>query len=214
MTRFGAELIAEKRRQPSDDMLSLVVHATLADVEPPRLSDAELYMFFSLLFTAGSETTRNAIAGGVLALVQRPDQLDALRTAVAAGALPPSAVEEVLRWTSPSPSKRRTATRPAELGGCAIAPGDKVLVWEGSANRDEQVFPAADSFDAWRDPNPHLAFGHGVHYCLGAHLARLEVRVVLEELLPRFARFELAEPVQWTRSNRHTGIRNLVLRVT
>jgi cytochrome P450 len=209
MFEYGSALIAAKRAQPTDDMLSLVVQATLKDVDPPTLSDGELYAFFALLFSAGSETTRNAIAGGLLALIERPAELAALRAAP--GLLGP-AIEEMLRWTTPSPAKRRTATRTTTLGGHTIRPGDKVLVWEGSANRDERVFSHAMEFDVRRDPNPHLAFGHGVHYCLGANLARLEMRVVFEELLPAFGRFELAGPVEWTRSNRHSGIRRLPLR--
>jgi cytochrome P450 len=206
MTTYGHELIAEKRRVPTDDMLSVVANATLDDADPPQLTDTELYMFFSLLFTAGSETTRNALAGGVLALAERPDQYARLRDDTS---LLSSAIEEVLRWTSPSPSKRRTATRATELRGASIAPGDKVVVWEGSANRDESVFERADEFDIGRSPNPHLGFGHGLHYCLGANLARLEMRVLLEELLPRFRSVNLTQPAEWTRSNRHTGIRHL-----
>jgi cytochrome P450 len=208
MFAYGNELIAEKRCNPGDDMLSIVVHATLADTDPPRLTDDELYMFFSLLFSAGAETTRNAIAGGVLALTEHPDQLQLLR---ANPGLLPTTVEEIVRWTTPSPSKRRTATRATELLGHAIAPGDKVLIWEGSANRDEAAFPHADQFDITRDPNPHVGFGHGIHFCLGASLARLEIRVLLEELLPRFPQIRVVEPVEWTRSNRHTGIRHLVV---
>jgi cytochrome P450 len=206
MFEYGAELIATKRAKPTDDMLSTVVHATLEDVEPPSLTDGELYAFFSLLFAAGSETTRNAIAGGLLALIDRPAQLEALRGDLS---LLPGAIEEMLRWMTPSPSKRRTVTRQAALGGRTLEPGDKVLFWEGSANRDERVFARAQEFDVRRDPNPHLAFGHGVHYCLGANLARLEMQVLYEELLPAFARYERVGPVEWTRSNRHTGIRHL-----
>jgi cytochrome P450 len=206
MLEYGARLIAAKRAQPTDDMLSVVVHATLVDVEPPTLTDGELYAFFSLLFSAGSETTRNAIGGGLLALIERPDQLASLR---AIPTLLPTAIEEMLRWTTPSPSKRRTATRAVTLAGHDIAPGDKVLFWEGSANRDELVFERSMDFDIRRDPNPHLSFGHGIHYCLGANLARIEMRVLFEELFPAFASYELAAPVEWTRSNRHTGIRHL-----
>jgi cytochrome P450 len=208
MHAYGTALIAEKRRDPGDDMLSIVVHATLDDPVAPRLTDGELYMFFSLLFTAGAETTRNAIAGGVLALAEHPEQLRLLRDDPA---LLSGAVDEIVRWTTPSPSKRRTATRETELGGHRIAAGDKVLVWEGSANRDEAVFERPHAFDVTRSPNPHLGFGQGLHYCLGANLARLEIRVVLEELLPRCSEIRLAEPVEWTRSNRHTGIRRLVV---
>jgi len=210
MFDYGRALIATKRLRPSEDMLSIVVHAALADAEPPALSDEELYGFFMLLFAAGADTTRNAIAGGVLALLEHQEQMARLRAEP--GRLP-SAIEEVLRWTSPSPSKRRTATRATRLGGHDIAPGDKVLFWEGSANRDERVFAHAVEFDVRRDPNPHLAFGHGVHFCLGANLARLEMRVVFEELLAAFIGGELAGCVEWTRSNRHTGIRHLPLRL-
>jgi cytochrome P450 len=211
MQQYGAALIAEKRANPTDDMLSVVVQAEMADVDPPRLSDAELYAFFSLLFTAGSETTRNSIAGGLLALTQHPDQCAALRKDV--GKLP-RAIEEMVRYTSPSPAKRRTATRTTRLGGHTIDAGQKVLVWEGSANRDELVFDRAMEFDIGRDPNPHLGFGHGIHYCLGANLARIEIRVMFEELLPRFRGIELTKPAEWTRSNRHTGIRHLMVRLT
>ena len=117
----------------------------------------------------------------------------------------------MVRWTSPSPSKRRTATCDTVLGGCAIKAGDKVVVWEGSANRDEAVFADASVFDVGRTPNPHLGFGQGVHYCLGANLARLELRVLYEELLQRFSGVRLAAPVEWTRSNRHTGMRHLMV---
>jgi cytochrome P450 len=211
MADYGTKLIAAKRAAPGDDMLSVAVHATLADADPPQLSDQELYGFFSLLFSAGAETTRNAIAGGVLALLQHPDQLAGLR---GEPGLLAGAIEEILRWTTPSPSKRRTVTRATELAGHPLRPGEKVLVWEASANRDEQVFPRAAAFDVRRDPNPHLAFGHGIHYCLGAGLARLEIRVVFEELLQRFPTWELAGPVEWTRSNRHTGIRRLPVRLS
>jgi cytochrome P450 len=210
MVAYGRALIAEKRARPTDDMLSVVVHARLDDADPPTLTDGELYMFFSLLFAAGSETTRNAIAGGVAALLAHPDQLDALRRNLG---LLPTGIEEVLRWTTPSPSKRRTATTATELGGHRVEPGEKVLIWEGSANRDERVFADSMSFDVTRDPNPHVGFGHGIHFCLGANLAKLEIRVLYEELLPAFTSIEQAGPVEWTRSNRHTGIRHLPVEV-
>ncbi len=207
---YAAALIAEKRARPTDDMLSVVIQATLADVDPPQLSDLELFSFFFLLFSAGSGTTRNAIAGGLLALIERPETLRALRSDL--GQMP-TAVEEMLRWTTPSPAKRRTATRPTTLGGHTVQPGDKVLFWEGSANRDELVFDRPMELDIRRHPNPHLSFGQGIHFCLGANLARLEMRVMFEELLPAFDRYELVAPVEWTRSNRHTGIRHLNLRL-
>ncbi|MGB3351317.1 MAG: cytochrome P450 [Mycobacterium sp.] len=203
MYAYGQELIAAKRARPSDDMLSVVVNS-----DDPELSDVESYLFFNLLFSAGAETTRNSIAGGLLALIEQPGSFDSLR---ADPGLLPTAVEEMVRWTSPSPSKRRTVTRSASLGGHTVEPGQKVLVWEGSANRDGAAFADPDRFDITRKPNPHLGFGQGVHYCLGANLARLELRVLFEELLGRFTSVQLAEPVEWTRSNRHTGIRHLVV---
>jgi cytochrome P450 len=203
---YGTELIAKKRVEPGDDMLSVVANATVDDPDAPSLSDIELYLFFNLLFSAGAETTRNSVAGGLLALAQHPDQC---RRLAADPDLLPTAVEEMVRWTSPSPSKRRTATRDTELRGCSIKAGDKVLVWEGSANRDASVFDDADTFDVARKRNPHLGFGQGVHYCLGANLARLELRVLYEELLSRFSEVCVVKPVEWARSNRHTGIRHL-----
>jgi cytochrome P450 len=210
MYEYGRMLIEEKRAAPRPDMLSAVIHAELPDEEPPRLSDDELSAFFSLLFSAGAETTRNAIAGSLLAFLDWPEQLALLR----AGHVPMSAaVEEILRWTTPSPSKRRTATVACQLGDRPVTPGQKVVVWEGSANRDDRHFDSPDEFRLGRDPNPHLTFGHGVHFCLGAHLARLELRVALEEVLATFDHYELAGDVEWTRSNRHSGIRHLPLRV-
>ncbi|HSZ36367.1 MAG TPA: cytochrome P450 [Acidimicrobiales bacterium] len=210
MYEYGRALIEEKRADPRPDMLSAVVHAELPDEDPPRLSDDELSAFFSLLFSAGAETTRNAIAGAMLAFLDWPEQLVLLR----AGQVPmAAAVEEILRWTTPSPSKRRTATVACQLGGRPIEAGQKVVVWEGSANRDERQFSEPDVFRLGRDPNPHLTFGHGAHFCLGAHLARLELRVALDEVLATFGWYGLAGPVEWTRSNRHSGIRHLPLRV-
>ncbi len=210
MYTYGQSLIAAKRAEPTDDMLSVVANATVDSdgSSEPFLSDLELYLFFSLLFSAGAETTRNAVAGGLLALAENPSQMALLRDD---GSLLPTAVEEMVRWTSPSPSKRRTATRDVELGGCAIEAGQKVQIWEGSANRDPLAFDRPDAFDVTRKPNPHLGFGQGVHYCLGANLARLELRVLYEELLGRFSSVRVVEPVEWTRSNRHTGIRHLVV---
>jgi cytochrome P450 len=182
-------------------MLSVVANAD-------GVSDLEVYLFFNLLFSAGAETTRNSVAGGLLALCENPSQLELLRADLS---LLPSAIEEMVRWTSPSPSKRRTATRTVELGGCTIEPGQKVVVWEGSANRDSLVFDRADEFDVTRKPNPHLGFGQGLHYCLGANLARLELRVLFEELLTRFPEIEVVQPPEWTRSNRHTGLRHLMV---
>ncbi|HZC94090.1 MAG TPA: cytochrome P450 [Mycobacterium sp.] len=214
MYTYGQELIASKRAQPTDDMLSIVANAKPDDLggeAAPVMSDLELYLFFSLLFSAGAETTRNAVGGGLLALADHPEQLRSLRADLDSL---PTAVEEMVRWTSPSPSKRRTATRAVTLGGQSIAAGQKVQIWEGSANRDATVFDRADEFDITRKPNPHLGFGQGVHYCLGANLARLELRVLFEELLSRFGVVRVVRDVEWTRSNRHTGIRHMVVELS
>ena len=208
MYSYGQELITSKRAEPTDDMLSVVANAMLDDANAPAMSDLELYLFFSLLFSAGAETTRNAVGGGLLALAEHPEQLRTLREDFDTL---PTAVEEIVRWTSPSPSKRRTATRSVTVGGASVQAGQKVQIWEGSANRDASVFDRADEFDIARKPNPHLGFGQGVHYCLGANLARLELRVLYEELFSRFQSVRVVRPVEWTRSNRHTGIRHLVV---
>jgi cytochrome P450 len=207
---YGSALIAEKRTCPADDMLSIVVHAQLPDQDPSVLSDQELLLFFSLLFAAGSDTTRNAASGGLLALLEHPDELARL---LAHPAIIPTTVEEMVRWTSPSAYNRRTATRDAALAGEIIRAGDKVVFWEASANRDERVFPDAMRFLAGRDPNPHLGFGHGVHHCLGAALARAELRILFEELQLRASGVELAGPPEWMRSNKHKGLRHLPVRL-
>ncbi|MDP7736886.1 cytochrome P450 [Mycobacterium paragordonae] len=205
---YGRELIARKRAEPGDDMLSIVANATVDG--QPFMSDEEVYLFFHQLFSAGSDTTRSVTSVSLLALAQRPDQWHQLRRDP--GMLP-TAIEEFVRWTTPSPSKRRTATRDVTLAGHHIEEGQKVLVWDASANRDPSVFDRADEFDITRKPNPHLGFGQGVHYCLGATLARLELRVFFEELLPRFERVEVLAPPEWAGSNRRNGLRSLQVRM-
>jgi cytochrome P450 len=210
MFEYGTWLIGEKRARPADDILSAVVHAEVESADGGRgpLTELELQMFFNLLIAAGSETTRNSIALGLLALVEHPEHWRALRDD---RSLLPTAVEEILRWASTTAYNRRTATRDVTLGGQTIRAGDKVTLWWASANRDEGVFPDPFRFDVRRDPNPHLAFGHGAHYCLGANLARLEIRLVLDALLDRVEACALAGPLEWTRSNKHTGIRHMPL---
>jgi cytochrome P450 len=215
MTAYAVELIGEKRVHPGEDMLSAAIHGRIEgggggdDGGGGSLSDAELVMFFHLLVAAGSETTRNALAGGLMALVEHPAELARLR---GEPGVMPAAVEEILRWTSPTPYNRRTATRDVALRDATIRCGDKVTLWWASANRDEAVFAAPFRFDVGRQPNPHVAFGHGAHFCLGAALARLEIRVVIEEVLERFDGLQLAGAVEWVRSNKHTGIRHMPLR--
>jgi len=205
---YGRELIARKRAEPGDDMLSIVANATVDG--KPFMSDEEVYLFFHQLFSAGSDTTRSVTSVSLLALAERPDQWRQLRRDP--GMLP-AAIEAFVRWTTPSPSKRRTATRDVTLAGHRIQEGQKVLVWDASANRDPSVFDRPDEFDITRKPNPHLGFGQGVHYCLGATLARLELRVFFEELLPRFERIEVLAPPEWVGSNRRNGLRSLRVRM-
>ena len=175
-------------------MLSIVCNAHLEGEDPPELTDQELQFFFSLLWAAGADTTRNAIAGAIVALDAFPDEWRALRDA---GEVSSAAVEEIVRWTHPAAYNRRTATRDLELFGETVRAGDKVVFWEASANRDEDVFADPFRFDLARDPNPHLGFGHGVHHCLGANLARLEIRVVLDELCARVRR-RSSSRVRWS----------------
>ncbi|MBI3965840.1 MAG: cytochrome P450 [Chloroflexi bacterium] len=207
---YGDRLIAQKRREPADDILSLIVHARIDDATP-QLNDRELRAFFNLLFLGGVETTRNTIAGGLLALIEHPDELARLRHEPA---LLRTGIEEMLRWTSPSVHKRRTATADVELGGQRIGRGQKVTIWEMSANRDERVFAEPFRFDVGRQPNPHVAFGYGPHFCLGASLARLELRIMFEELLTHFDRFELAGEPSWAPNNRLLGLMELPVRMT
>jgi cytochrome P450 len=209
LARYASELVAKKRAQPADDVLSVVIHSELEDQEPSRLTDGELTNFFILLFTAGSETTRKAISGGMLELLRDPQQLEWLRTRPS---VPIAAVEEIVRFTTPSVYKRRTATRDTKLGGQSIAAGDKVTVWEMSANRDAAVFDEPHRFDLGRDPNPHVGFGRGPHFCLGANLARLEIKVLLEEFLASAHDIELAGSPVYTRDNRLFGLRSLPIR--
>ncbi|MGH7804440.1 MAG: cytochrome P450 [Candidatus Binatia bacterium] len=202
LSRYGGSLIEKKRREPADDILSTIVHAKLDDGSPD-LDNRELRAFFDLLFPAGAETTRSAIAGTLLALIENPQELERLR---ADPASMKTFVEEAVRWTSPSVYKRRTAACDTEIRGVGIRSGQKVTLWEMSANRDEDVFPDPFRFDVGRDPNEHVGFGLGVHFCLGANLARLELRVLFEELVSRFESFERAGELEWTNNNRLVGL--------
>jgi cytochrome P450 len=208
LSAYADKVVEQKRTNPADDILSVIVHAQLDDGSP-SLNNRELRAFFNLLFPAGAETTRGSIAGGLLALIENPDQLERLRND---RELMKTAAEEIVRWTSPSVYKRRTATHDAELRGRQIREGQKVTVWEMSANRDEDVFEDPFRFDVGRDPNFHVGFGLGTHFCLGANLARLEIRVIFEEILDRFERFELAGPLAWTNNNRLLGLTQLPVR--
>ena len=205
LSAYATELVAARRRHPGDDLLSTLVGAEVEDDEgrPTPLSDLELVMFFNLMVAAGSETTRNSVALGMVALIEHPDQLGDL---TGDRSLMDGAVEEILRWSSATLYNRRTATAPLELHGRTIAAGDKVTLWWPSANRDAAVFERPFDFDIRRSPNPHLTFGHRAHFCLGANLARLEIAVLLNELLDRLCDFELTGPVERVRTNKHAGV--------
>ena len=208
LVEYGDRLAAKRREAPQDDLVTKLVHA---EVDGERLSPQEFANFFALLVIAGNETTRQAISHGMLALMEEPEQLRAL---AADRGLVPTATEEILRFATPVLYFRRTATTETELGGVPIRRGDKVVTWYVSANFDEDVFVDPYRFDVTRAPNDHVTFGKaGPHYCLGAYLARLEVRVLFEELLPRLAGIELAGAVSRIRSNFINGVKHMPVRV-
>jgi cytochrome P450 len=212
---YGLELIAKKRANPGNDILSTIIRARLEPGEEGHeggpLTDQELVNFFMLLFPAGAETTRSAIGGGLRALMDHPDQMQRMRTADLAQLR--TAFEEIVRWTTPTIFKRRTATRDIVFRGYRFKEGDKVTYWEMSANRDERVFDDPFRFDIARTPNLHLGFGFGAHVCLGASLARMEMRVAFQELLSRIETFEAEGPIDWMPSNRLLGIRRMPIRI-
>ena len=205
MMEYGQAMADDRRTNPRDDLISRIVNA---EVDGERLSDTEFQMFWLLLVVAGNETTRNAVSGSVLALSEQglwtelaahPDQLE-------------TAVEELLRYVSPVQHFRRTATVDTELGDQRVRAGDKVVIWFGAANRDPDVFPQPEQLDLVRTPNPHVAFGVGPHFCLGAHLARLEAAEMLRHLLAHAPQLAVGEPVR-AASNFINGVNHLPVRV-
>ena len=203
MAQFARRLAQEKASKPGDDLATELLNV---EIDGEKLSAQDFDLFFLLLVTAGSETTRSAIAGGMCAFNEHPQQWEQLREN---RDLLASAAEEVLRWTAPIHHFRRTATRDTELCGQAIRSGDKVVVWYPSANRDERVFSEPECFDVARDPNPQLSFGFGRHFCLGANLARLELRVMFDALLDRDVVLETRGEVEWMRSNFAQSIKRM-----
>jgi hypothetical protein len=200
MFRYAAEQARSKRERPTGDVWSLVVNA---EVDGERLTYGELFRFFLLLVVAGNATTRNLLSGAVRLLDQHPDQAQRLREHPHLWA---SAVEEVLRYRSPTIQVRRTATRDTRVGDQFVREGDKVVVFYVSANRDEEVFVQPDTFDIGRTPNQHLAFGIGPHFCLGTGLARLEGRVLLSTLYARFPGLRVSGDLVRDPSNVLNGI--------
>jgi cytochrome P450 len=200
-----AHLLAErKRRRPGDDVMSILL--AQADEGGERVSVAEFENMFWLFAVAGNETLRNGLPGACIALLEHPQAQDELR---ADPALLPVAADEMLRWWTPVMTFRRTATADCELGGQPIRAGDKVVVSFTSANRDEAVFADPGRFDIGRHPNPHLVFGHGPHFCLGAHLARTQMRALFAEVLARTSRIDYAGPPSYLRSNFQRGVKRL-----
>lgn len=191
MNGYVAQMIELRREQPSEDLMTALVQA---EVDGERLTQSEILGFFQLLVVGGQETTTNLINNAVLCLIDNPDQLALLRERME---LLPSAIEEVLRYRSPLQWLMRTPTRDIEMHSQTIPKGALVLTMLGSANRDERHFPDAERFDITREPNPHIAFGHGLHFCLGAPLARLEARIALTDLLQRADQIELASSEPW-----------------
>ncbi len=183
---YASEVIEHRRREPRDDLISLLVHA---EVDGQRLTQEELLGESLLLLIGGNETTRNVISGGMEALLAHPDQRRALADDPS---VLPTAVEECLRWVTPILNMARTAVTDVERRGRTIRAGQEVLLMYGSANRDEAVFDQPEVFDLRRSPNPHIAFGFGGHFCLGASLARLEIRVMFDEVLRRLPDLALA----------------------
>jgi len=197
----------QRLEEPADDVIQALVVAQSEGI----LDERAYHNYFALLMIAGNETTRHTISAGMLALMEHPEQLALLQAEPERIA---TAVEEILRWASPVMHFRRTATRDTELRGQTISAGDKVVTWYVSANRDEEIFPEPGRFDVTRSPNDHVTFGPGgPHFCLGAHLARLETKILFEELLPRLASVEPAGPVERIRSNFVNGIKRMPVRL-
>jgi cytochrome P450 len=206
--KYGHGIADQRRADPREDFVSKLVHG---EVDGERLTPREFDTMFLLLVVAGNETTRQAIAHGMLALMEHPGELQRLRDDPA---LIQTAVDEIIRWATPVLHFRRTATCDVELRGKTIREGDKVVTWYISANRDELVFDDPYRFDVGRRPNDHVSFGRGgPHFCLGAHLAKLEVKVMFEELVPRLQSIEPAGPPTRIRTNFTNAFRAMPVRV-
>jgi cholest-4-en-3-one 26-monooxygenase len=204
--QYANQLAEDRKGKTGDDFVTLLVNA---EVDGNRLTEMEFDAFFLMLMVAGNETTRNLISGGLLALLENPAEQARL---VKDPSLVPSAVEEMLRWVTPVMYFRRTTTTDVEIRGVKIKEGEKVVMYYPSANRDEVVFTDPYKFDVGRTPNEHLAFGTGQHFCLGASLARLEIRIMFEELLKRLPKFELTGKPRRLRSNFINGYKEIPAR--
>ncbi len=208
MFGFFAQVLQERKANRRDDLISILVDS---EIEGDKLSDEDILWFSFLLILAGNETTRNAMSGGLITLLEHPDALAKLR---ADRSLVPSAVEEILRWVSPVTHMARVALEDTEINGQPIKKDERVIMWYPAVNRDPAVFENADVFDIERSPNDHLAFGIGEHFCLGAGFARLEMTILFEEMLSRFGTIEPSGPAERLRSNFLAGIKHLPVAVS
>jgi cytochrome P450 len=201
--QYFNRLIEDRRRRPRDDLATALTNGRIDDEAIPPF---EMMSYFALLIVAGNETTRNAITGGLAALIEHRDQLERLRREPE---LIPTATDEITRWTSTVLQFTRTATRDTILHGQPLRAGDLLVLFYPSANRDEEVFAEPFKFDITRSPNPQIAFGIGEHYCLGANLARLELQIMFRQLTERLQAVELAGPIQRMRSSFVGGIKHM-----
>jgi cytochrome P450 len=210
MLLYAANVRQQKLENPGDDIASALVHGQIK--EHGALTAEEFNWFFLLLVNAGGDTTRNAVGGGMLALFEHPDERARLQADL--DGLLPTAVDEILRWCSPVVYMRRTALKDTNIGDAEIKEGDPLALYYGAANRDPAVFPEPERFDVGRAPNDHIAFGGGVHFCLGVHIARVEIEIMLRELLTRLPDIEPAGEADWLESNFISGPKHLPVRFT
>ncbi len=208
MFGFFAQQLQDRKEHRKDDLISLLVDS---EVDGQHLTDEDILWFCFLLILAGNETTRNAISGGLLALSEHPDQRQQLQNDMS---MLPTAIEEILRWVSPVTHMARVATQDVEIRGTTIKEGQRVVMWYPSVNRDEDIFPNPHTFDITRQPNDHLAFGIGEHFCLGAGFARLELKVMFEELFRRFPDIEKDGEPERLRSTFIGGIKHMPVKFT
>lgn len=208
MWMYANQLAETRKGKEGEDLVTLLING---EVDGEKLTEMEFDAFFLLLSVAGNETTRNLISGGMLALIENPEARQAL---IDDPSLIPGAVEEMLRWVTPVMYFRRTATADTEIRGVPIKENDKVVMYYSSGNRDEDVFPNGNTFDIRREPNDHIAFGVGQHSCLGLNLARLEIRIMFEELLRRLPDIELDGEVRRLRSNFINGVKTMPVKFT
>ena len=206
MYQMFSKIIEDRRAHPRHDLATVLANGT---VDGELMDPMETVGYYLIVFTAGHDTTKNALAGGMRAFLDHPDEFAKLKRDPM---LVKPAVEEIVRWTSPVNYMKRTAARDTVVGNQKIAEGDELILFYGSANRDEDVFDAPFEFRVDRSPNPHLGFGHGEHFCLGAHLARRSQRALIDEIVRRIDRLELIGEPEWIKSSFVVGLKHLPIR--